>query len=74
MIETIKKERIKPEIIQMIKKDKGLKLRLCVFLNKHSDTLRRWLNENNEILTTKSNLEFIGNYFNTDVNELTETF
>lgn len=73
MLETeIKKERLKPEIIDMIKKDKGLKLRLCVFFDKHTDTLRRWLNENNEILTAKSSLKFIADYFNTDVENLTE--
>ena len=71
---TITKQRLKPQIIDMIKKEKGLKLRLCILLEKSTDTINRYLNESHEILTSINTLNLISKFYNTPLNELIESY
>lgn len=71
---TTKKERIKPEIIEMIKDDKALKFKLCLHFDKSVFTITRYLDNNNTELTKISVLKLIAKHFGTDIENLTESY
>lgn len=71
---TITKEKIKPEIIELMKKDNGIKLRFAILLEKSIYSINRYINNNDAILTAKHSLQLIAKYFNTDINDLTVSY
>lgn len=61
---------IKKEIIETLKTNQKAKLRLAYEFNKHSVTIDRWLEDNNEMLTTKTALAAIGEELKLKENEI----
>lgn len=62
--------RLKPEIIEKIKKSKATKARLALELNKSFLTIQRWLKANSVELTKIRALTIVSQELNCPINEL----